>query len=241
MTHTGGFTPTFRLDLALQDPADALQAILDHPLDYAPGGGPSYSCMGYIVLGKLLEAVYGKPLNVLAKERVFDPLGMSSTCYCPEGGNIASTELDAATGKLWTGVVHDENARFLRGISGNAGVFSNIHDMIRFAQMLSQEGNGYLSPATLKTAVRCQEEGGGVRRGIGFHLAGTPENYMGEIMPPTSFGHTGFTGTSLAIDPESGFFVILLSNRVCPTRDNHRLFSFRRRLHNALYAAYAKK
>ena len=192
--------------------------------------------MGYIVLGKVLETVYGRPLDVLAHERVFEPLGMTHTGYCPMGGNIAATEVDPGTGIAWQGIVHDENARFLRGVSANAGVFSDIHDMIRFAQMLARGGDGYLSPATLRRAIACQAEDGEVRRGLGFHLAGTPENFMGDLVPPSAFGHTGFTGTSLLVEPETGFFAVLLANRVHPTRENTRLFRFRRKMHNVLYA-----
>jgi len=240
MTHTAGFTPAFWLSETVSNPDDALQAILDRPLESGVGEKPNYSCMGYIVLGKVLEKLYGKPLNEIANERVFGPLGMEHTCYCPEGDNIAATEVDKETGIAWQGIVHDENARFLNGISANAGVFSNIKDMIRFAQMLSRSGDGYLAPSTLKKAIRCHASTADVKRGLGFHLAGTPENFMGELVPETCFGHTGFTGTSLLVDPETGFWVVLLSNRVHPTRENVRLFRFRRTLHNCLYSIYTK-
>lgn len=241
MTHTAGFAPAFWLSEVANSPEDALRAILERPLDTPVGAEVHYSCMGYITLGKVLETVYGKPLNVLARERVFEPLHMDNTCYCPENKeNIAATEVDKETGVAWQGIVHDENARFLRGVSANAGVFSDIHDMIKLAQMLARGGDGFLSRGMLQKAIAFQEGDKDVRRGLGFHLAGTPENFMGDLFPATSFGHTGFTGTSLAIDPETGFFVILLSNRVHPTRETTKLFRFRRRMHNMLYAAYTK-
>ena len=241
MTHTAGFAPAFWLSEEAQSPEDALRVLLEHPLDTPVGAEVHYSCMGYITLGKILETVYGKPLDVLARERVFEPLGMRNTCYSPENKeNIAATEVDKETGIAWQGVVHDENARFLRGVSANAGVFSDIGDMIKLAQMLARGGDGYLSGAMLKKAISFQAGDENVRRGLGFHLAGTPENYMGDLLPQTAFGHTGFTGTSLAIDPETGFFVILLANRVHPTRENLKLFRFRRRMHNMLYAAHTR-
>lgn len=241
MTHTAGFAPAFWLSEEAESPEDALRVLLEHPLDTPVGAEVHYSCMGYITLGKILETVYGKPLDVLARERVFEPLAMRNTCYCPENKeNIAATEIDKETGVAWQGVVHDENARFLRGVSANAGVFSDIGDMIKLAQMLARRGDGYLSAATVKKAIAFQAGDESVRRGLGFHLAGTPENYMGDLLPETAFGHTGFTGTSLAIDPATGFFVILLSNRVHPTRENPRLFRFRRRMHNMLYAQYTR-
>lgn len=241
MTHTAGFAPAYWLSEEAASPEDALRVLLEHPLETPVGAEVHYSCMGYITLGKVLETVYGKPLDVLARERVFEPLGMHSTSYCPENKeNIAATEVDKETGVAWQGIVHDENARFLRGVSANAGVFSDIHDMIKLAQMLARGGDGYLSGATVRKAISFQAGDDNVRRGLGFHLAGTPENYMGDLLPETAFGHTGFTGTSLAIDPATGFFVILLSNRVHPTRENARLFRFRRRMHNMLYAQHTR-
>lgn len=241
MTHTAGFAPAFWLSEEAASPEDALRALLAHPLETPIGEGVHYSCMGYITLGKVLETVYGQPLDVLAQERVFRPLHMAHTGYCPEDrDNIAATEVDGETGVAWQGIVHDENARFLRGVSANAGVFSDIQDMIRFAQMLACGGKDYLSRAMLNKAIAFQAGDAEVRRGLGFHLAGTPENFMGDLFPAEAFGHTGFTGTSLAVDPQSGFFVILLSNRVHPTRNNFRLFRFRRRMHNILYAAFTK-
>lgn len=241
MTHTAGFAPAYWLSEEAASPEDALRVLLEHPLETPVGAEVHYSCMGYITLGKILETVYAKPLDQLARERVFEPLGMANTCYCPEDKeNIAATEVDKETGVAWQGIVHDENARFLRGVSANAGVFSDIHDMIKLAQMLARGGDGYLSGATVRKAISFQAGDDNVRRGLGFHLAGTPENYMGDLLPETAFGHTGFTGTSLAIDPATGFFVILLSNRVHPTRENARLFRFRRRMHNMLYAQYTR-
>ena len=150
MTHTAGFTPSFRLDKTIKDPVETLKAILASELISRPGEKPNYSCMGYITLGKLLEKAYGQKLNVLAKKLVFDPLGMKQTGYLPEGGNIAATEVDPVTHVAWQGVVHDENARFQGGVSANAGVFSCIDDMITFAGMLSSGGEGYIAPSLLK-------------------------------------------------------------------------------------------
>jgi len=197
--------------------------------------------MGYILLGKILEAVYGQTLDVLAETRVFGPLGMRRTGYRPAGGNIAPTEADERTGEALRGIVHDENARFLGGVSGNAGVFSDIGDAARFASMLAQGGEGFLSAATLRLATMNHTPGHPERRGLGFCLGGTPDSFMGDLFPAASFGHTGFTGASLAVDPTTGLFAVLLSNRVHPTRRNERIFRFRRAFHNQVYAAYRQK
>jgi len=241
MTHTGGFPAHFYLSDDTSDPAQAAGAILQHPLAQAPGGDPIYSCMGYILLGKILEKIGGAPLDVLAQRDVFDPLAMAHTGYRPTG-DIAPTENDPATGIPLRGIVHDENARFLGGISANAGLFSNLNDMIRFVQMLSldgrlPDGTHYLSPATLQVALMNRTPNSkGEFRGLGFNLAGSPRNFLGDLMGHRSYGHTGFTGTSIALDPDTGLWVVLLTNRVCPTRANTQLVRMRSLIHNTAAA-----
>ena len=241
LTHTGGFAPHYYISDHTSDPADAAKVILEQPLDRAPGAAPMYSCMGYILLGKILEQVGSGPLDVLAQNYVFDPMGMTHTGYRPQG-DIAPTELDPVTGELLRGVVHDENARFLGGISANAGVFSDLNDMIRFAKMLScggrrEDGSFYLSPAMLKAAlINRTPDSTGEFRGLGFNLAGSPRNFLGDLMSPRAYGHTGFAGTSIAVDPDTGLWVVLLTNRVCPTRANTKLVRMRSLIHNAAAA-----
>ena len=241
MTHTSGIPAHYYISDETDDPADAARVILAHPLEQAPGTGPIYSCMGYILLAKILEQLGGAPLDVLAQNYVFDPLGMTHTTYRPTG-DIAPTERDAATGELLCGVVHDENARFLSGISGNAGVFSDLTDMTRFVQMLVSggrlaDGTQYLSPAMLRAALVNRTPGPGHEfRGLGFNLAGSPFNFLADLMSPSAYGHTGFTGTSIAIDPETGLGMVLLTNRVCPTRANAKLVRLRNLAHNAAAA-----
>lgn len=241
MTHTSGIPDHFLLQEECAAPEEAVQAILRHPLAQAPGGAPIYSCMGYILLGKLLEIIGGEPLDKLARAWVFEPLGMTRTTYHPTG-DVAPTEWDPETQALLRGVVHDENARFLGGISANAGIFSDLTDMTRFAQMLAcggrlPDGTAYLSPATLRAALVNRTPGPNREfRGLGFNLAGSPANFLGDLMSPRAYGHTGFTGTSFAVDPETGLFVVLLTNRVCPTRDNLRLIRLRSLIHNAAAA-----
>lgn len=237
MTHTGGFVPDFWLFDETDDPEDAAECVLSHPLAAAPDGTPRYSCMGYILLGKLLERALGAPLDHLARQWVFGPLGMGQTGYNPAGENIAPTENNPATGRPWQGVAHDENARFLRGVSGNAGVFSDIHDMIRFGQMLTLGKEGFLAPGTLSLAIQNHTPGQCAHRGLGFQIGGLPGTFMGDLFPAESFGHTGFTGTSLLAHPGTGVYVVLLTNRVHPSRADEKLFRFRRVLHNRVWAA----
>ncbi len=237
MTHTSGITPTFLLEKVCKDPSDVLTAILAHPLEGPPGQMPRYSCMGYILLGFILEKVYGKPLNVLAQELVLAPLHMEHTGYCPKGGNIAATEVNDLTGVPYQGIVHDENARFLRGVSANAGLFSDIGDVMRFTGMLSSGGMPLINPDTLRLAIRDRTPEHAVHRGLGFHVSGGYGSFMGDLFPATSFGHTGFTGTSFAVDPETGLYAVLLTNAVHPKRGNPAIQRFRRLFHSRVYAA----
>ena len=189
----------------------------------------------------MLEKRFGKSLKELSWARVFAPLGMLETGYCPApGAQFAATEVDAETGKPWIGVVHDENARFLGGISGNAGVFMPLCDGIRFASMLSRMGEGFLRRETMERAIRNYTPGQDVHRGLGFQIAGSPDCFFSASVPDACFGHTGFTGTSLLVEPQSGFWVLLLTNRVYPTRNSQALFPFRRGLHAEAYRAWVK-
>lgn len=241
MTHTGGFADHFLLSDHTSDPADAVKVILERPLALTPGTEPVYSCMGYILLGKILEKIGAAPLDVLAENYVFGPLGMKHTGYHP-AGEVAPTEMDPVTGELLRGIVHDENARFLGGISANAGVFSDLEDMVTFAKMLASDGRrdgeeAYLSPAMLRAArINRTPRSAGEYRGLGFNLAGSPRNFLGDLMSPLAYGHTGFTGTSIAVDPSTGLWVVLLTNRVCPTRENTQLVRLRSLVHNAAAA-----
>ncbi len=239
MTHTGGFNPSFRLDRMGIRPEETAEAILNRPLEGPPGEKVRYSCMGYILFAKMLEKRFGKPLNELADERVFRPLGMAETGYCPPADAVcAATEVDPETGKPWIGIVHDENARFQGGVSGNAGVFMPLCDGIRFASMLGCMGGDFLKRETMEKAIRNYTPEPENHRGLGFQLAGTPDCFFSSAVPDRCFGHTGFTGTSLLAEPETGFWVMLLSNRVYPTRESDALFPFRRKLHATLWEMY---
>ncbi|MCE5342583.1 MAG: serine hydrolase, partial [Eubacteriales bacterium] len=145
-------------------------------------------------------------------------------------------------GTLLRGVVHDENARFLGGVAGNAGVFSTADDLALFLQMLTAEGrlpdgSRYLSAPMVRLALRNHTEGLGQARGLGFYLPRYDDGYTGDLFPKETVGHTGFTGTSFTLDPTEGVYLVLLTNRVCPSRDNPAIYRVRRLIHNAVYAA----
>jgi len=195
----------------------------------------------YNLLGQLLECLYGQPLNELALQEIFWPLKMKNTSYLPSGSNIAATEM-TDDGLCLTGIVHDENARFLGGVSGNAGVFSTMDDLALFMQMLAAEGalpdgSRYLSPATVRLSMQNHTPGMAQARGLGFYLPRQDNGYTGDLFPAETVGHTGFTGTSFTLDPTTGLYVVFLSNRICPSRESLAIYRIRRLIHNAVYAA----
>lgn len=237
MTHTSGIPSHIKLwEIEGAKPEDAVDIILKTPFDYTPGTQTVYSCMGFILLAKILEKIEGEPLNAIVKRYVFDPLGMTHSTYCPAAdAPCAATEMDPTTGKYITNVVHDENARFLGGISGNAGVFCTFGDVIKFAEMLANRGKGFLAPRLFELAVHdftpeCSES-----RGLGFQLKGWKYYPAGDMISIGSYGHTGFTGTSLYVDNELGRYAILLTNRVHFGRVNGKLMPIRRRWHNIAF------
>ena len=236
MTHTSGISAHMPLYL-YGDGRDAVSAILSRPLAYPTGTRTVYSCMGYILLGKLLEKTEGKPLDEIIKERVFIPLGMKDSFYNPPADRIcAATEKDVFTGEIVCGAVHDENARFLGGVSGNAGMFCTLNDTVRFAKMLSNRGAGYLSEKTFSLAVTDYTKDFEESRGLGFRLYGGKPFPGGSNMSLGSYGHTGFTGTSLFVDNKTGVYAILLTNRVHPTRENGLLYPVRREFYNTVFS-----
>lgn len=241
LTHTAGFSTGLHLWEKAGDPSNAARMILSAPLRYRPGAGQLYCCAGYILLGQLLECLYGMPLSDLALQEVFWPLKMQKTSYLPLPGNIAATEMQD-DGECLCGEVHDENARFLGGLSGNAGVFSTMDDLALFMQMLAcngelPDGSRYLSPATVRLSMKNHTPDMPQGRGLSFYLPQLDNGYTGDLFPPQTIGHTGFTGTSFTLDPTTGLYLVLLTNRICPSRDSMGIYRVRRLVHNAVYAA----
>lgn len=242
MTHTSGMSPSFPIEDKVDARGDLLACLLKEPLESAPGTRVAYSCMGYLLLAALLEGIYGERLDALAERVVYAPLGMRETGFIPVGAPVP--EHVAATEFELRGVVHDEKARHLGGVAGNAGAFSTLRDMTAFARMLAcsgeLDGTRVIGKALLREAIRCHTPGMEQRRGLGFHLGGVPFSFMGEVAPADAFGHTGFTGTSLVVDPHSGVWTVLLTNRVHPSRDNLKLMRVRRLAHNMIYTTLSE-
>ena len=217
-----------------------LQRICELPLDYEPRTRTVYSDLGFILLGAVLERVTGARLDRLAEDEVFVPLGMREIGYNPSAAlrsRIAPTEDDPERGGVLTGLVHDENAGGLGGVAPHAGLFATARSLVPFAQMWLAEGatgeNRVFDGATIRRFSRRARLVDDSSRALGWDTP-APGSFCGHRFSQASFGHTGFTGTSLWIDPEQDLFVVLLSNRVHPTRDNTRLAELRPEFHDAL-------
>lgn len=234
LTHTSGLPAHFLLEDVCEGPEQAAETILARPLVVPVGSETLYSCMGYILLGDILQKALRQPLDALSRTMVFEPLAMAETGYLPRGGNIAATEV--LGGKPLVGVVHDENARFLGGVSGNAGLFSTIGDCARFAAMLARGGAGLLPKNLFDQMIADQTPACAQRRGLGVLLQHGGDGFMGTRFPAGSFGHTGFTGTSLVVDPATGIYGVLLTNAVHPKRGVTDMLPVRRAFYDLAYA-----
>jgi len=220
-----------------------IAAICEMPLDYSPRSKTSYSDLGILLLGEILERISGKTIDVLAREEILDPLGMDDALYQPPESlrsRIAPTEDDPWRGRVVHGEVHDENAFGLGGVAPHAGLFSTARSLARFAQMILGGGafNGHriVNGATIELFTRRANLVPDSSRALGWDTPSEPSS-SGKFFSAASFGHTGFTGTSLWIDPERELFAILLTNRVHPTRENRKIYDVRPAFHDAVIQA----
>ncbi|MCL6518939.1 MAG: beta-lactamase family protein [Armatimonadetes bacterium] len=249
-THTSGL-PAWR-DLFSEDGTreGAIERLLQTPLENQPGKKHVYSCLGYITLGLVIEQAAGMPLKEFARKNIFEPLGMVDSCFNPpaeKSGRIARTANSRGRDRVLCGEVHDENAHAMQGNSGNAGLFSTASDIATYAQMLinggwvrqsdKQEEARILCPLSVRKMLTNQINPEISGQSIGFF---TPPNEMtpcGDLFSERCAGHTGFTGTSLLIDPEYDMFVILLTNRVYKKREAPDFLRRRRLFHNIIASA----
>ncbi len=181
-----------------------------------PGTTFLYSDVGFVVLGELVQKVSGMPLDQYAQQYVFGPLGMSSTRFNPPPTwvpRIAPTQRDEHTGQVLRGTVHDPTARQMGGVAGDAGLFSNVDDVAKFAQAILNGGAPILNSLIVEKMTTPQQPANMPNvRGLGWDIDSPYSSNRGELLPVGSFGHTGFTGTSLWIDPTTDTYVILLTN-----------------------------
>ena len=238
LTHVSGFQPDFDLRDRWTGHDEAMKRLYREPLRSPPGTRFVYSDIGYIALGEVVRRVSGLTLDEFARRNIFVPLGMRDTGFKPAGNSqrIAPTErrrgqmnylgdsgADAGTeGEQWLrGQVHDPTSFRMAGVAGHAGLFSTADDLATYCQMIlnggSYRGVRILSPMAVATMTRPHAVSEtGAARGLGWDFASSFSVNKGDLFPLGSFGHTGFTGTSLWIDPASDTFVVFLSNRVHP-------------------------
>jgi uncharacterized protein YbbC (DUF1343 family)/CubicO group peptidase (beta-lactamase class C family) len=218
LTHFSGLTEDLDLVQPWQGEATALHmAYMQSPV-IPPGSRFLYSDINYIVLGALVEKVSGKTLDLYTAQNIFLPLGMTHTRYLPPKTwlpKIAPTEYDEQK-KMLRGAVHDPTARRIGGVAGHAGLFSTADDLSKFAQALLK-GSKVLSPPMVeKMTTPQQPPNAQTLRGFGWDIDSPFSSNRGDLLPVGSFGHTGFTGTSLWIDPTTRTYIILLTNAVHP-------------------------
>ena len=243
LTHSSGLPAHKDYFLTIHSEREAIARICNEPLEYEPGAKTVYSDLGFILLGEILERVTGRTLDQLARERIFAPLSMTSTLFNPPKAlltRIAPTENDATYRKrLLRGEVHDENAFAMGGAAGHAGMFATAPDLAAFCQLLLNGGSyahqRLLSRATVAQFTAPEALAAGTRT-LGW-MVPTAESASGRYFSAHSFGHLGFTGSSIWIDPDRQLFVILLTNRVYPTRTNDKIAAVRPALHDAIVEA----
>jgi CubicO group peptidase (beta-lactamase class C family) len=230
LTHTAGLPEGIDVPGGMS-PEQALRYVLATPLRSTPGMRVEYSDLSFVILYAAAERAAGEPLYRYLDHRVFGPLRMRSTTYWPGEGCARCAPTSRNSGDTFRGHVHDPIARRMGGIAGNAGLFSTVHDLARFAAMLANggelDGARVLQPQTIRLFT--QKQPGSGSRALGWDTPlqlGT--NMFGTRAGWNSFGHTGYTGTSIWIDPDLGTWAVLLANRTYDTEANNRMQQLRR-------------
>ncbi|WP_194919500.1 serine hydrolase domain-containing protein [Catenulispora rubra] len=244
LTHSSGLPAISEVYRLPGTAEERFAAVVAEPLESPVGSVVKYSDLGFIMLGRIVAEVAGKPLDEAFGELVAAPLGMAATGFRPVGdaADFAATEVnwfdDPERQDPKAGVVHDENAESFGGVAGQAGLFGTAADLAAYLRAgWLAEDSPILNPAMRAEALRCQTEGLDGRRGLGWTLRGDSYDFMSDQWPLSGAGHTGFTGTSLAFDPVSGIWCVLLTNAVLYGRDN-RTRQLRRSLHGAVAAGF---
>ena len=256
LTHSSGLPAWLDLYQLGCNRREIFQMVCDQELDTPPGYQRVYSDLGFIILGALVEKVSGRSLDQFARRHIFKPLGMNDTLFRPRGrirGRCAATEYSALYKRFLIGEVHDENAHKMGGVAGHAGLFSTADDLAVFCQMLLNEGiygdTRILKPETVRLMLTPQLKAEVLERGarflkgreqlIGWWAMGErPEvTSSGGLPSPTAYGHSGFTGTSIWIDPKHNLFAILLTNAVHPSREKCDRTRLRKAFHGSIWHA----
>ena len=235
LTHTSGLPGGVPLYRDHPTRPELLDAVGRLPLRSAPDTRVEYSSQGFMLLGLIAEAAAGAPLDDVVDRLVCAPLGMTGTRFNLDAAGRAravATEECPWRGGTVTGEVHDENAVVLGGIAGHAGLFAPLADMERLGRALAAGARAVLRPETFALMTACHTEGLGARRGLAWQARDPVGCPVGQSFGPDSYGHTGFTGTSVWTDPATGRYAVLLTNRVHPTRTRAGIEAVRHRFHD---------
>ena len=240
LAHSSGLPAYVKLFETCKTREELLRAAMQTPLEAEPGSRAAYSDIGFIVLGEILERITGESLDAFSKREIFDKLGMDHTLFCPPESmreRIPPTEDDQTfRNRVMRGEVEDENAWVMGGIAGHAGLFANVEDVARFAQCTLDGGAPVFKPETVELFTRRETSPAGTSRALGWDTPSSPSQ-SGQYFSPRSFGHLGYTGTSLWIDPERDLAVVLLTNRTWPDRKSLLIKQIRPRFHDAVAEA----
>jgi len=237
LAHSSGLPAYERLFLHANEKQGLLRAALKVPLKYEPGSHAEYSDVGFIILGAILERLAEEAIDQFCAHEVFAPLGMLHTAFNPPGpwsSNIAPTADDKTFRKrILQGEVQDENASVMGGVAGHAGLFSTASDVAVFADAMLRCGSPIFRPETVALFTHRETSPMGTSRALGWDTP-SPPSQSGKYLSAESFGHLGYTGTSLWIDPARQLAITLLTNRTWPDCSNHAIKQVRPRFHDAV-------
>jgi serine-type D-Ala-D-Ala carboxypeptidase len=243
LAHSSGLPAYEKLFLRAKSRADLLAAAFTTPLTADPGTRAEYSDIGFILLGAALERIADEPLDRFCQREIFGPLGMGHTTFNPPAGwrvwIIPTADDRTFRGRVIQGEVQDENASVLSGVAGHAGVFSTAEDVAIFAHAMLNGGAPILRSETLAQFTRRESSPPGTFRALGWDTPSVPSQ-SGKYFSSHSFGHLGYTGTSLWIDPERQLSVTLLTNRTWPDCKNEAIKEVRPRVHDVIIEALEK-
>jgi serine-type D-Ala-D-Ala carboxypeptidase len=250
LTHRGGFQAWFPLYTQGVGDAAYLDALVRRPLRYQPGTREIYSCLGFVTLTLALERIHGEPVEALAKRRIFEPLGLTTALFSPPPAmkyRIAATEWGNANERqmvaernlpfkafrnymIW-GEVNDGNAWYMGGMAGNSGLFGTARDVFEIARNWAVGGGNLLPPEMVRLALRNYTVGLEENRGFGWLLHMSRPDHPSAVLSEQCYGHTGFTGTSVWVDPPRDLIMVLLTNRLHPVVRPLNMQAIRREFH----------
>jgi CubicO group peptidase (beta-lactamase class C family) len=262
LTHDSGLVAFRGYHLTSKTPEEVIGKIFAEKLAFPIGSKMVYSDLGMITFGKVVEALSGREFTAFLNEAVFQPLGMGTTLYDPvnqirqrcaptedipawrtnlrklrgrDTEEVRRIELQPNGSSYIKGEVHDPNAMVLGGIAGHAGLFSVLDDLCNYMAMILEKGKSLIKKETVELFTRRQSSASS--RGLGWDTNDGHRASAGSLFSEKSFGHTGYTGTSIWGDPEDDSFVVLLTNRVHPTSENGKLIPWRAKFHDEVYRA----